>query len=57
MRRNTIRTIEPCQFSLRLADWIISGLIGRFADHCTNKFYNQCVSLVDPLVFLLFIDD
>lgn len=39
----------------KIADWIISGIIGRIAKRSTNNFDNQLVSLVHRPVFLSFV--
>jgi small-conductance mechanosensitive channel len=39
----------------KIADWIISGIIGRIANRSTNNFDNQLVSLVHRPVFLSFV--
>ena len=39
----------------KIADWIISGIIGRIARRSTNNFDNQLVSLVHKPVFLSFV--
>ncbi|MGB5722045.1 MAG: mechanosensitive ion channel family protein [Woeseiaceae bacterium] len=39
----------------KIADWIISGIIGRIANRSTNSFDDQLVSLVHRPVFLSFV--
>jgi len=39
----------------KIADWIISGIIGRFARKSSNDFDDQIVSLVHRPVFLSFV--
>jgi len=39
----------------KIADWIISGIIGRFARKSTNNFDNQIVDLVHKPIFLSFV--
>lgn len=42
-------------FAGKVADWVISGIIGRIADRSTNNFDDQLVSLVHRPVFLSFV--
>lgn len=42
-------------FAGKIADWIISGIIGRIANRSTNNFDDQLVSLVHRPVFLSFV--
>ncbi len=42
-------------FAGKLADWIISGIIGRIASRSTNNFDDQLVRLVHRPVFLSFV--
>lgn len=39
----------------KIADWIISGIIGRIANRSTNNFDDQLVGLVHRPVFLSFV--
>jgi small-conductance mechanosensitive channel len=39
----------------KIADWIISGIIGRFASRSTNNFDNQIVDIVHKPIFLSFV--
>jgi small-conductance mechanosensitive channel len=39
----------------KIADWIISGIIGRIANRSTNSFDDQLVNLVHRPVFLSFV--
>ena len=39
----------------KIADWIISGIIGRFARKSSNDFDNQIVDLVHRPVFISFV--
>jgi len=39
----------------KIADWIISGIIGRIADRSSNNFDDQLVGLVHRPVFLSFV--
>ena len=39
----------------KIADWIISGIIGRFARQSSNNFDNQIVDLVHKPIFLSFV--
>jgi len=39
----------------KIADWIISGVIGRFASRSSNNFDNHLVDLVHKPVFLSFV--
>ena len=42
-------------FAGKIADWIISGVIGRIASRSTNNFDDQLVRLVHRPVFLSFV--
>ncbi len=42
-------------FAGKVADWIISGIIGRFARRSTNNFDDQLIELVHRPVFLSFV--
>ncbi|MGI9234800.1 MAG: mechanosensitive ion channel family protein [Woeseiaceae bacterium] len=42
-------------FAGKVADWIISGIIGRIASRSTNNFDDQLVGLVHRPVFLSFV--
>ncbi|MDG2107711.1 MAG: mechanosensitive ion channel family protein, partial [Woeseiaceae bacterium] len=39
----------------KIADWVISGIIGRFARRSTNDFDDQLVSLVHKPIFISFV--
>ena len=39
----------------KIADWVISGIIGRFARQSSNEFDNQIVDLVHRPVFMSFV--
>ena len=39
----------------KIADWIISGIIGRFARQSSNNFDNQIVDLVHKPIFVSFV--
>jgi MscS family membrane protein len=39
----------------KIADWIISGIIGRFARQSSNNFDNQLVDLVHKPIFVSFV--
>jgi MscS family membrane protein len=39
----------------KIADWVISGIIGRFARQSSNDFDNQIIDLVHRPVFLSFV--
>lgn len=39
----------------KIADWIISGIIGRFAQNSSNDFDDQIVGLVHRPVFMTFV--
>ena len=42
-------------FAGKIADWIISGIIGRIASRSSNKFDDQFVKLVHRPIFLSFV--